>query len=61
MMHFLFPRGRRPGSARPAPTGLALRCNVSNSTTRAHFATLLTTQPRPAGLALSGLLAEVSP
>lgn len=57
----ILPHGRRPGSARPAPTGLALPCSVSNSTTLARLSPCQTVQPRPAGLALPGLLAEVSP
>lgn len=54
------PHGRRQGSARPAHTGLALLCSVSSGSTVAHFATNQVSQPRPAGLALPGLLAEMS-
>ena len=54
------PHGRRPGSARPAPTGLVLRCDVSSGSTLAHFAVDQKTQTRPAGLALPGLLMEMS-
>ncbi|MDA8587261.1 hypothetical protein N9L47_13540 [Rhodobacteraceae bacterium] len=54
------PHGRRPGSARPAPTGLALLHHVSNGKTFKPLETMQPIQPRPAGLTLPGLLVETS-